>query len=226
MNKYYNVLCKCPLFDGIELSNLNSIIVCLDGKTLDITKGTPVFLEGAPARYVGVVLCGAVQVVREDYYGNRSIMTVLQPGELFAEAFSFAGLETMPVSVIAIRDSKVLLLDCRRILTSRSNSCHFHNLLMKNLLQEMARKNLALSQKIRYMAQKTTKEKLMAFLSDQAKQHNRTEFVIPYDRQALADYLGVERSAMSAEISKLKKSGKIDTKGAWFSLKEKTQSHF
>ena len=89
---------------------------------------------------------------------------------------------------------------------------------MKNLLQGMAQKNLALSQKIRYMSQKSTKEKLMAYLLDQAKQHGSTEFVIPYDRQALADYLGVERSAMSAEIGKLKKSGQIDTKGSWFSI--------
>ena len=82
----------------------------------------------------------------------------------------------------------------------------------------MALKNMTLSRKIQYMSQKSTKEKIMAYLFDQAKQHGSTEFVIPYDRQALADYLGVERSAMSAEISKLKKSSKIDTKGSWFSI--------
>ena len=221
MEKFTKILSQCPLFDGMELSDKNSMIACLDGKTIAVSKGTPVFLEGAPARFVGVVLSGTVQVVREDYYGNRSIMTILQPGKLFAEAFSFAGLETMPVSVIAAKDSEVLLLDCRRVVTSCSNSCQFHSLLMKNLLQEMAQKNLALSQKIQYMSQKSTKEKILAFLLDQAKQHGSTEFVIPYDRQALADYLGVERSAMSAEISKLKNSGQIDTKGSWFCLKHK-----
>lgn len=219
MEKFFETLSKCPLFDGIEQSDLNSMIACLDGKTIDISKGNPVFLEGTSARFVGVVLAGTVQVIREDYYGNRSVMTILQPGNLFAEAFSLAGLNTMPVSVIAVKDSTVLLLDCRRILTTCSNSCHFHTLLLRNLLQEMAQKNLALSQKIRYMSQKTTREKIMAFLLDQAKQQKSHEFVIPYDRQALADYLGVERSAMSAEISKLRKSGEIDTKGAWFCLK-------
>lgn len=219
MKDFFEILSKCPLFNGMEQSDLNSMIACLDGKTMDVPKGNPVFLEGTPARFAGVVLSGAVQVVREDYYGNRSIMAILQPGELFAEVFSFAGLETMPVSVIASKDSKVLLLDCRRVLTPCTNSCPFHSILLKNLLQGMAQKNLALSQKIRYMSQKSTKEKLMAFLLDQAKQHKSTEFVIPYDRQALADYLGVERSAMSAEISKLKKSGQIDTKGSWFRIK-------
>jgi CRP-like cAMP-binding protein len=219
MEHFFEILLHCPLFHGIEQSDLHSMIKCLDGKTITVTKGSPVFIEGAPAQFVGVVLSGAVQVIREDYYGNRSVLTILQPGELFAEAFSFAGLEAMPVSVIAIKDSNVLLLDCKRVLTSCSNSCHFHSLLLKNLLQEMAQKNLILSQKIRYMSQKTTKEKLMAYLLDQAKQHGSSEFTIQLDRQALADYLGVERSAMSAEISKLKSSGQIDTKGAWFCLK-------
>lgn len=219
MKNFFEILLKCPLFDGIEKSDLKSMIECLNGKTIDVMKGNPVFLEGTSARFFGVVLSGTVQVVREDYYGNRSIMTILKPGEIFAEAFSFAGLETMPVSVIAIRDSEVLLLDSRRVFTFCSNSCHFHSILLKNLLQVMAQKNLALSRKIRYMSQKSTKEKIMAYLLEQAKQNGSAEFVIPYDRQALADYLGVERSAMSAEISKLKKSGQIDTKGSWFCLK-------
>ena len=90
---------------------------------------------------------------------------------------------------------------------------------MKNFVQGMAQKNLELSRKIRYMSQKTTKEKLMAYLSDQAKQQGSREFVIPHNRQSLADYLGVERSAMSAEIGKLKKAGRIDTHGSWFCLK-------
>lgn len=219
MKNFFETLSKCPLFDGIEQSDLKSMIECLNGKTIDVMKGNPVFLEGTPARFFGIVLSGTVQVVREDYYGNRSIMTILQPGEIFAEAISFAGLETMPVSVIAIRDSEVLLLNSTRVFTFCSNSCHFHSILLKNLLQEMAQKNLALSRKIRYMSQKSTKEKIMAYLLEQAKQNGSAEFVIPYDRQALADYLGVERSAMSAEISKLKKSGQIDTKGSWFCLK-------
>jgi CRP-like cAMP-binding protein len=219
MENFFESLLQCPLFRGIEQSDFRSMMKCLDGKTVHVPKGSPVFLEGSPARFVGVVLSGTVQVIREDYYGNRSVLTVLQPGELFAEVFSFAGLTAMPVSVFAVRDSEVLLLDCRRVLTTCSDSCHFHGLLLKNLLQEMAQKNLALSRKIRYMSQKTTKEKLMSYLLDQAKQQGSPEFTIPFDRQALADYLGVERSAMSAEISKLRRDGQIDTKGAWFCLK-------
>lgn len=219
MKNYNEVLSRCPLFVGMEPPDLDSMLACLDGMIKNVQKGNPVFLEGTPARFVGVVLSGTVQVIREDYYGIRSILAVLQPGESFAEVFSFAGITSMPVSVIASKDSEVLLLDCTRVLTTCTNSCHYHNLLMKNLVQGIAQKNLALSQKIRYMSQKTTKEKIMAFLLDQAKLHGSTEFVIPYDRQALADYLGVERSAMSAEISKLKSAGQIDTKGSWFCIR-------
>ncbi|MGN0243486.1 MAG: Crp/Fnr family transcriptional regulator [Lachnospiraceae bacterium] len=219
MKNDFEILSQCPLFNDIERSDINSMIACLDGRAINVQKGTPVFLEGDSVQFVGIVLSGVVQVIREDYYGNRSVMAILQPGALFAEVFSCAGLETMPVSVIALTDSNVLLLDCRRVFTLCSNSCHFHSTLIKNLLQEIAQKNLALTQKIRYMSQKTTKDKLMAYLLDQAKQQESTEFVIPHDRQSLADYLGVERSAMSAEISKLKKAGRIDTHGSWFCLK-------
>ena len=219
MKKYYEALSQCSLFAGIEYSDLEGMLKCMDAAFLKIPKGNPVFLEGSPAQFTGVVLTGKVQIVRDDYYGNRSVLTVLEPGALFAEVFSCAGLATMPVSAFALKDSDILLLNCRRIFATCSNACSFHIRLLKNLLQELAMKNLAMNRKIRYMSQKTTKEKLIAYLLDQAKQRQSLEFTIAYDRQALADYLGVERSAMSAEISKLKKAGLIETKGSWFCIK-------
>ena len=216
MEEYFEVLSQCPLFAGITQPEMEGMLGCLDGKITGIPKGNPVFLEGDPAWFVGVVLSGAVQVVRDDYYGNRSVLTVVTPGGLFAEAFACAGLETLPVSAIALQESTVLLLDRQRILTGCSHACSFHSRMIYNLLQGIAQKNLTLTRKIRCMSPKTTREKLMAFLLDQAKQRESAEFVIPYDRQALADYLGVERSAMSAEIGKLKKAGMIESNGSWF----------
>lgn len=220
MEQFKEILLQCPLFYGAAVSDLEPMLNCLDAKTADFSKGTPVFLEGEPLRFVGIVLDGAVQILREDYDGNRSILTVLKPGELFAEVFSCAGLETMPVSAIAVKKSKILLFDCRKLFVRCENPCRFHNQLLQNLLRVMAMKNLAMTRKIRHMSQKTTKEKLTAFLLDQAKQNGSSEFVIPYDRQALADYLGVERSAMSAELSRMKRNGQLDTKGSWFSIKK------
>lgn len=220
MEKFYSVLLQCPVFYGIEPEDLKSMLACLGAKFITVAKGDPVFLEGEPAQLVGVVLSGSVQAVQDDYYGNRSVLSILQPGDSFGEAFSCAGLESMPVSVFAIKDSEVLLLNCRRILTLCSHTCHFHSQLIRNILKGLAQKNLAFTQKVRYMSQKTTKEKLMAYLLDQAKLQGSAEFVIPCDRQALADYLGVERTAMSAEIGKLKKAGLLDTKGSWFCVKQ------
>ena len=216
MVEYFDILSQCPLFSGISRQELGGMLSCLGGKITGIAKGNSVFLEGDPAEVVGVVLFGKVQIVRTDYYGNRSVLTVVSPGGLFAEAFACAGVEALPVSAIALQTSTVLLLDCKRVLTGCSNACPFHSHLVRNLLQGIAQKNLMLTQKIRCMSQKTTREKLMEFLLEQAKQQGSAEFVIPYDRQALADYLGVERSAMSVELSKLKKAGRIDCSGSRF----------
>ena len=218
MEEYFDVMSQCPLFAGISQEELKSMLSCLDGKIIQTPKGSPVFLEGEPAAFVGVVLSGKVQILRTDFYGNRSVLTVVSPGGLFGEAFACAGVETLPVSAMALENAGVLLLDCKRVLTSCPNACPFHKKLVQNLLRGIAQKNLILTQKIRCMSQKTTQEKLMEFLLEQAKQHGRAEFVIPYDRQALADYLGVERSAMSAEISKLKKAGRIDCSGSRFQV--------
>ena len=218
MEKYFAILSRCPLFAGVVPEEMGLMLNCLGAREREIPKGEPVFLEGDPAGFIGVALEGAVQVVRDDYYGTRSVLAVIQPGEIFGEAFSCAGVETMPVSAFALKGSKILWLDCKRMLTVCSNACQFHNRMVANLLQAVARKNLALSRKIQFMSQKTTREKLIAYLLDQAKQHGSDEFTITLDRQALADYLGVERSAMSAELSKLRRDGVLEAVGSRFRL--------
>lgn len=226
MEKYFAILSRCPLFAGVVPEEMGLMLNCLGAREREIPKGEPVFLEGDPAGFIGVALEGAVQVVRDDYYGTRSVLTVIQPGEIFGEAFSCAGVETMPVSAFALKGSKILWLDCKRMLTVCSNACQFHNRMVANLLQAVARKNLALSRKIQFMSQRTTKEKIMAYLLDQAKLQGSSEFTIPHDRQALADFLGVERSAMSAEIGKLKKAGILECKGPWFRLRDTEEENF
>lgn len=219
MEKYFDLILGNPLFAGIRKEELKSLLTCLSAKITEAPKGEPVFLEGDPAGSIGFVLEGAVQIVRDDFYGNRSLLTLAQAGELFAEAFACANVETFPVSGYAVQHSKILWLACRRMLTVCTNACGFHNMLVQNLLQVVAQNNLLLGRKIQFMSGKTTREKLMAYLSDQAKQWKSREFTIPLDRQALADFLGVERSAMSNEISKLRGDGVLESKGSWFHLR-------
>lgn len=129
-----------------------------------------------------------------------------------------AGGDKMPVSVMAIENSEIMLLDCKRIITTCSNSCQFHDQLIYNLMHIVARKNLMLNQKMEVLSKRTTREKIMTYLLYQAKQQDSSSFTIPYDRQGLVDYLSVERSAMSAEISKLRKEGILECKKNYFKL--------
>lgn len=218
VEKYLSLLARSPLFSGIAQGDIASMLSCLGARLGEYSKTETIFMEGESARLLGIVLSGAVQVVRDDYWGSRSVLAILEPGELFGEVFSCAALESLPVSVLALRDCRVLLLDCRRVLSTCPSSCSFHSLLIRNLLQGLALKNLELTRKIHCMSRKTTREKLLAYLMDQAKKQGSSEFVIPCGRQTLADYLGVERSAMSAELGRLKRDGLLDTKGSWFSL--------
>ncbi len=218
MEKYFPVLSQTLLFAGIRQEELASLLGCLQARVVAVKKGDPLFLEGDAAGFIGVVLSGCIQILQEDYYGNRSLLTQAETGEIFAETFACANLSRMPVSGYAPRDAEVMLLSCQKMLTVCSNSCRFHNALVKNLLQVVAQKNLSLSRKIGFMSQKTTREKLMAYLLDQAKRAGSPRFTIPLDRQALADFLGVERSAMSAELGKLRKAGVLECQGPHFEL--------
>lgn len=218
MKEYLSILSQCALFDGLRREELLAILGCLGARIMEMKKNQAALQEGDPAKDVGIVLRGAVQLVKEDYYGNRSIVTRILPGELFGESFACAGVGALPISVTAVEDSQVMLIDCRRITTSCTNACAFHNRMIFNLLRGVAMKNLVLNQKIEIIAKRTTREKLMTYLLMQAKHNSSDRFTIPYDRQELADYLGVERSAMSAEIGKLRKEGVIECEKSHFRL--------
>ena len=212
------VLGACPLFAGIAPEHRAAMLSCLGARRRRAAKGEVVFLEGSPAESVGVVLEGAVQVVRDDFYGNRTIQAVLERGELFGETFACAGMARMPVTVEAVRDSEVLLIRLRRITQTCSNACEFHNRMVMNLLRAIAEKNLRLNQKLEITARRTTREKLLTYLEMQAKAHGSAVFMIPFDRQALADYLEVDRSGLSAEIGKLRREGVLESVKNKFTL--------
>lgn len=211
MKEFHGIMRKCPLFDGIRMEDLSAMMGCIGGRVLSVTKGQHVWREGDPATHVGMVLSGAVHLVRADYFGNRSIVARVGPSELFGETYACAGIQSLPVSMVADEDSKVLLMDCRRITVSCSSACAFHSRIIFNLLRLVAEKNLVFDQKIQITSKRSTREKLMAYLLNQAKLQGSDRFVIPYDRQELADYLEVERSGLSAEISKLRKEGVLES---------------
>lgn len=222
MEQYFALLRQCPLFQGISPQELSQMLPCLGTRHMQVKKHQMIFRAGDPARWVGLVLSGAVHVIQEDYYGNRSIVSTFQPPQLFGEAFACAGVASLPVSVEAAQDSTLLLLDCQRVIRTCSDACAFHQRLLSNLLHVVAAKNLLLTQKLSFLSKRTTKEKLMAHLMEEARRAGSPTFRLPYDRQGLADYLGVDRSAMSAELSKLRRAGVLDCKGRDVTLHKST----
>lgn len=220
MKKYFECLKKCSLFDDIADDNLSVMLGCLGAKIQHYTKNQTILTEGEPAKYIGVILSGSAQIVQIDYYGNRSIIANVDPAQLFGESFACAGIKVLPVNVVASSDTEVMLIDCRRILSLCSNSCAFHNQMIYNLMKVVATKNIIFNQKIAITSKRSTKEKLIAYLLAEAKKNQSDSFTIPYDRQELADYLGVERSGLSVEISKLKNTGMIEANKKHFKINE------
>lgn len=218
MKKYFEILKKCPLFYGINEENLEKMLVCLDAKIEFFDKKYTIISEGNPAKYIGIMLSGSAQISKVDYYGNRSIISNISPSEVFGEAFACAGIETVPVTITANEASFVILIDCNRILYTCSNGCDFHRQLIFNLMTDLANKTLLFHKKIEITSKKTTREKLMTYLMITAKELKSSSFSIPFNRQELADYLGVERSGLSLEISKLIKEGVINSQKNYFEL--------
>ena len=218
VNNHIELLSKVPLFENIEPDEIEVILSRLDVYVRKYNKDQYIRRSGDPADFIGIILEGEIQILQDDYYGNRSITATFGRGSLFAEAFACSGIMELPVDILACSNAEILFINKGRLLHTCNHSCTYHHSLISNLLGIVSRKNLVLNQKLQYSAHKTTREKLMAYLNVQAKQHHSLEFDIPFDRQALADYLGVERSAMSAEIGKLVKLGYIETRRSHFKL--------
>lgn len=218
MKKYFGILRKCSLFNNIEDENLISMLGCLGATVKAYGKKEIIIEEGENARYIGIVLSGSAQIVKIDYFGNRSIVSNLEPSEMFAESFACAEVEAIPINVIANEQSEIMLIDCNLVMHPCSNGCIFHQQIIFNLMKIMAIKNIMFHQKIEITSERTTREKLMAYLMLQAKKWKSNSFQIPFDRQELADYLQVERSGLSAEISKMRKEGIIKSNKKYFEL--------
>lgn len=218
MDQIFLPLLHCRLFHRISADNIPAMLKCLNAKTISFKKDEFIFREGQTARYFGIILSGSVQIVKEDFYGNRNILARMTQSEIFGESFACAHVDAVPINVIASEDCTVLFLNCLQITNTCSNNCSFHKQIIYNLLCDIAAKNIAFQQKIEITSKRTTREKIMAYLTAQSRLHQSRSFSIPYNRQELADYLEVERSAMSAEISKLKKEGIIQCTKSNFTI--------
>lgn len=217
MEEYIKNFENCILFKGIESIQILSLLDCLEAKIKKYKKGQLVFQNGCKINKCGIVLKGELHIVQYDYFGNRSILSIIEENQHFGIAYSLCNL-TLPICIEASKDSLVLFINMYKIITPCQNLCPNHMILINNLLSILATKNVNLNQKIECLSKRTTREKILNYLTSQSVQNNSTTFKIPYDRQGLADYLCVERSAMSVEISKLQKEGLIKTNKNYFEI--------
>jgi len=220
MEQYFDTLLACPLFEGISPAELPALLGCLGASVRKLPRHAFILEADSPVSRFGIVLSGAVDVVMEDFWGNRSLVSRLAPGELFGESLACARTDRSPTSACAAEDAQVLLLDARRVTTGCEHACGFHARLIDNLMRILAAKNVLLTRKIEHVTRRTMREKVLSYLSSEARRANAGTFWIPFDRQALADYLAVDRSALSAELSRMKREGILDYEKNRFVLKK------
>lgn len=209
MKNYLEILKTVTLFDGIDEPDIQTLLNCLRARIIHYDKEDIIFMAGDKINDLGIVLDGRIQIVQNDYFGNKCIIGNVEIGQLFGESFSFADIKTLPFNIYAIERSDVLLIDCKALITTCEKSCSFHRRLIFNMLNIVTLKNIALTEKIEFISRRTTRDKLIAYLTAQAQKFESDKFSIPFNRQGLADYLNVDRSAMSSELSKLKNDGII-----------------
>lgn len=222
MKDFYAAVKRSKLFGGIGEEELRSMLRCLSAEEREYRKAECVLRFGDKVDSIGLVLSGAVDVVREDCWGNRNIVAAVLPGQSFAESYACCvpG-AALGVSVQAARDSEILFVNIRKVLTTCTSACAFHARLIRNLVSLLAAKNLSLNEKLTHLSQRSIREKLLSYLSSVSMERNSPVFDIPFDRQQLADYLSVDRSALSNELSKMKREGVLKFDRNHFSLSTK-----
>lgn len=216
-SKYIDELVKCKIFKNISEKNILNIIPCLDPKIKAYEKNEYIFHQGDKINKIGIILSGSLLIEGLDYWGNSSILRNLNTYDMFGEIYAFEN-KPLVVSIKANTQAKVIFLNFQKILHPCSISCSFHTSLIINLLEIFAKKAIIMNNKIEILSKRTTEDKLLTYLNSLAIQNNSKSFMIPFNRQELADFLVVNRSALSKELMKLKEEGVIDYNKNKFTL--------
>ncbi|MBE5955522.1 MAG: Crp/Fnr family transcriptional regulator [Lachnospiraceae bacterium] len=209
MERYIHILKHTQLFAGIGETEISAMLNCLQATLRTYKKGDYVFREGERLDKITVLVDGKLLIQKDDFWGNRSIVNVIRIGEMFGEAYIAPESGSILNDVIAEENSVVIFFDVHRILTTCPSACRFHSMIIENLFFAISEKNRKLVQKIGHISKRTTRAKLLSYLSEESKLHNSNHFTIPFNRQQLADFLSVDRSAMSNELGKMRDEGLI-----------------
>ena len=218
MKKYVSVLKRTQLFSGVGDDEIISMLSCLGARLFTYKKGEYVLRQGEHLNDITVLVEGNLHIQKDDYWGNRSILGQIAVGEMFGEAYVAPESGALLNDVVAVDDSSVIFFDVKRIITTCSSACRFHAMVVQNMFFAISEKNRKLVQKLGHMSKRSTREKLISYLSEEAKKHNSSSFTIPFNRQQLADFLSVDRSAMSNELCKMRDEGLLEFEKNQFKL--------
>lgn len=209
MKKYLHILKRTQLFSGVGDTEISTMLTCLHAKLHTYKKGEYVFRQGEHIDKITVLVKGKLLIQRDDFWGNRSIIHVINIGEMFGEAYVAPESGVLLNDLIADEYSELISFDVRKLILVCSSACRFHSTVVQNLFFAISEKNRKLVQKLGHISKRSTRAKLISYLSEEAKKHNSGTFTIPFNRQQLADFLSVDRSAMSNELCKMRDEGLI-----------------
>lgn len=199
-----------PLFGGIGEGDLETMLGCIGYHITAFHRGQTIAFEDEHIRHVGVVLSGAVDMIKEDLWGNRTMLLRLRREEVFGETFVCGDDSQSLVTFVVSEDARVLFLPFDRVMHSCTMACVFHHRLIENMVRIIAGKNRDLMRKVEVVSKRTLREKILAYLSIQAQTQNSRYFEIPLGRVEWAEYLCADRSALTRELAKMKAEGIID----------------
>ena len=205
----YSFLSTTNLFHGISENEIPAMLSCLAGHEKNYRKGDIILHTGDTVSEIGLILEGSVNVVVNFYRGNSNIFNHLFRGQLFAESYAAIPGQELFCDIVAAESSSILFLNMNKLLSTCSNCCSFHNRIIHNLTRTLAENNLRLSSRMMHIASKSIRDRLLSYLSELALTQNSMHILVPFSRQQLADYLSVDRSALSNELSKMQRDGLI-----------------
>lgn len=218
LENFYNQIKTSPVFYGMSDEELKGLLECFNARVRKYEKGDMIIRQGDMITNIYLILSGEVNIEKDSYWGRRIIISRLGKNENLA--LSFVGSKDVEsnIDAVAVEDTVVLVLSYEKCTSMCQNACTRHKILINNLFQILSKENIELIQKIENVSQKSIRDKLLTYLSNEAQKKHSNSFDINFNRQDLADYLNVDRSAMSFELSKLQKEGIIEYNKNHFEL--------
>ncbi len=223
MEQYYPVMNKCPLFRNIGEVEFGHLIKCLGAQIKHYKEEEYVFLSGDQINYIGIVFTGVLEIMKENLAGNKHILAMVGPSDMFAEGIVCTSRRISPVSVRVKEDADVLFIPYEKMIKSCGNTCSFHLSLIQNMMVILGEKNFILNRKLELLTLKGMREKLASYLLSVSNDRGSDMFQINLNRTDLADYLNVSRTSMCRELARMKDEGILDYYSNSFKLLDKNR---